>query len=648
MLFFGGIVRFRIAAVGLAVLAMGFGAVSAQAAQDDATIAAAMSAIADGKLRAAMLDADRGEVLSLIVPADAASALGRIGFDIGDQVGSLPFRSAKATLEEMAEATRGGLAAGVSLNQIVPSLRPVNVPDWLRPLLMDASTLTGASRLHAEGWLGTGTSVAIIDSGIQASHPYFRDASGRSRVVAESCFVDLQVFTNAELPCPGGQNSVIGPAAADIGSDERFGHGTHVAGIAAGNASQAPGASGYTGMAPEANLVVSRVFGTWGALDSDITAAMDWVASVAATHKIASVNLSLGSYQARYFDCRAFTDSIYGAVTAKLRAAGVAIVAASGNNGGLIGIGSPACAEGWVAVGATDQLSRVASFSNVSEELDVLAPGVNIWSALPGDNFNAMSGTSMSAPVVAGAFALLRQAEPAVPVDAALDAMRSTGPRVNDVIVKNLSTLRVDMTLNQLAGSSEVLPVAPSPPLNVSVQPLDKALRIAWSVPSSDGGSPITGYFAEVQPAGSLCIPSSGTSCIVGGLTNGTAYRVSVYARNAFGSSSPTQTGQVRPSNDVPVPPQPQPEPKPRPGKVTDLSAKALKTAVRFSWRAPELAAGQAPVSYEYRVGRSIPKPTQMLSVRVQGKKGVPIRLSVRPVSKTGPGPWLSITGTPR
>ena len=150
----------------------------------------------------------------------------------------------------------------------------------------------------------------------------------------------------------------------------------------------------------------------------------------------------------------------------------------------------------------------------------------------------------------------------------------------------------------------------------------------------------MTGYVVDVRPGGYLCFPTGDTSCIVGGLSNGTAYSANVYARNAFGASSPARSGEVRPTNDVPDPP--------RPGAVTDLSATSLKAAVRFSWRAPQLAAGQGPVSYEYRVGRSIPKPTQMLSVRVQGKKGVPIKLTIRPVSKLGPGPWLSITATPR
>ena len=640
MSFFGGIVRSRIAAVGLAVLAIGFGTVPAQAAQGDAIIATSARAISDTKLRAAMLDGDRGEVISLIVPADAGSALGRIGFDIGDQVGSLPFFTAKATREEMVQATQEGLSAGVSLNRVVPGMRPVSVPDWMRPVLMNASELTGATRLHARGTAGQGTSIAIIDSGIQASHPYFRDAEGRSRVVAESCFVNLQIFATPDLPCPGGQSSAIGPGAADIGSDVRFGHGTHVAGVAAGNAAQAPGASGYTGMAPEANLVVSRVFGSWGATDADIAAALDWVASVAPTHNVAAVNLSLGFFQSRYFDCQALADSIYATVTAKVRAAGVAIIAAAGNEGSLTGIGVPACGQGWVSVGATDLLTRVATFSNISSDVDLIAPGVAIWSALPFDSFDALSGTSMAAPAVSGAFALIRQAVPSVTSDAALEAMRASGPRIDDVIVKDLPTLRVDMALSRLTNDGEAAPTVPGSPGNVSIQPMDRAVRVSWSAPPHDGGSPMTGYVVDVRPGGYLCFPTGDTSCIVGGLSNGTAYSANVYARNAFGASSPARSGEVRPTNDVPDPP--------RPGAVTDLSATSLKAAVRFSWRAPQLAAGQGPVSYEYRVGRSIPKPTQMLSVRVQGKKGVPIKLTIRPVSKSGPGPWLSITGAPR
>lgn len=625
----------------LVMLGLSLLVVPVQAAERPSASGPKLSALADAQLRQAIAGARSHEPLDLIVPEAATASLAALGVEIGSRVGTLPFYTARATRDDVAQATRAGLTRGMSLNQVVRAVRPAEVPDWMRPLLMNASELTGALRLHADGLKGQGTSVAVIDSGIQASHPYFRDAAGRSRVVAESCFVSLQIFTNPELPCPGNQSSVIGPGAADIGSDKRFGHGTHVAGVAAGNAAEAPGASGYTGMAPEATLVVSRVFGTGGAADSDITAALDWVASLAPTHNIAAVNLSLGFFQSRYFDCRSLMDSIYGAVSAKTRAAGVAIVASAGNEGSLMSISAPACAEGWVSVGATDSLSRVAAFSNVGEELDIMAPGVNIWSAVPGDTFEAWSGTSMASPVVAGAFALLRGADPTATVAAGLAAMRSTGPRINDVIVKDLPTLRVDMALSQLQDRPDVGPVAPSPPLNVSVQPMDRAVRITWGAPSSDGGSAINGYIANVMPAGSFCAPSGETSCVIGGLTNGTAYRASVYARNAYGVSAPVLTEEFRPTQDVPVPP------RPKPGAVTDLTAQSLTGAIRVSWRAPQLVAGQGPVSYEYRVGRSIPKPTQMLSVRVEGKKGIPIKVGVRPVSKGGPGPWLSVTSTP-
>lgn len=634
--------RFRIAGIAVSIFALGMTAVPVQAAQDDAVIATSARAIGDTKLRAAMLNSDRGEVLSLIVPEGVIGQLTSVGFEVGDRVGSLPYFTARATREEMVQATKEGLGTGVSLNRLVPGVRPADVPDWMRPVLMNTSELTGATRLHAKGTSGVGTSIAIIDSGIQASHPYFRDASGRSRVVAESCFVSLQFNPNPDLPCPGGQGSAIGPGAADIGSDVRFGHGTHVAGVAAGNAAQAPGASGYTGMAPEANLVVSRVFGSWGATDADIAAALDWVASVAPTHNIAAVNLSLGFFQSRYFDCQALADSIYATVTAKVRAAGVAIVAAAGNEGSLTGIGVPACGNGWVSVGATDLLTRVAAFSNISADVDLLAPGVAIWSSLPFDSFDALSGTSMAAPAVAGAFALIRQAAPSASSDAALEAMRASGPRINDVIVKDLPILRVDAALSQLTGDPEAAPTVPEPPVNVSIQPMNGAVRVSWSAPPRDGGSPITGYVVEARPGGAFCLPTGDTSCIIGGLSNGTAYATNVYARNAFGASSPARSGEVRPTNDVPDPP------RPRPAAVKDLGVQSLKGAIKVSWRAPYLAAGQGPVSYEYRVGRSIPKPTQMLSVRVEGKTGIPIKVTVRALNKTGPGPWVSITGTPR
>ena len=607
------------------------------AREESSSHVSSLRSIPDRALRGALIARRRGEELRVIVPDGDAVRLAELGFDIGKRVGGLPFQTATASRQEILRAADLGLTSGVSLDRMIPMPSPVAIPDWRKPFIMNASELTGASRLHAQGITGKGTAIAVIDTGIQASHPYFRDEAGRSRVVAESCFVSTEYFT-PDLPCPGGQDRVIGPGAADIGSDMRFAHGTHVAGIAAGNAAMDPKAEGYTGIAPDANLVISRVFGSFGAIDSDISAALAWVASQASVHSISAVNLSLGFYSSRYLDCTSFSDSIYGEVTARLQAAGVAIVAASGNNGGLIGIGTPACGTGWVSVGATDELSRVAAFSNVSDDLDLIAPGTAIWSSMPGNEFAELSGTSMASPVVAGAFALLREALPGTTAAAGLAAMRASGPRFDDIIVQDLPTLRVDLAYSQLTAGTVVGPYAPAPPSQVIATPRSQAVSVRWT-PGADGGAPITGYFAVSDPGGTICFAkSTETGCILGNLTDGTPYTVTVWAQNAFGASLPSQPS-------APVVPSDQARP---PTAVTDLKAAGVTGGIRITWGPPEMPEEADGVSYRYRVGSGPWIPTTSLSAQVKAKPRTPVTIRVRAVSAFGMGPVSILTATAR
>ena len=478
----GGVMRASVIAVVSVLMTVGLAAPAAYAAigtdeQHGSDVARPL--VGDPALQSALLISRRDAPLRLVVPQSSASDLAREGFEIGEAVGSLPFTRASATPLEVEAAAQAGLAGGVALDALIPhpmraaEVGPRNDTD------IDWAGVTGAQALQARGFTGRGTAIAVIDSGIQASHPYFRGADGRSRVVAESCFVQNEWFT-PDFPCPGGGATAIGPGAADTGSrtDVPWPHGTHVAGIAAGNAAQATGAKGFTGMVPDANLVISRVFGFGGAWTSDIAQALDWVAGLAATHNVSAVNLSLGSPSTRYFECSG--DGMYLAVTSKLRAAGVAIVASSGNDSNPMFIGSPACTSGWVSVGATDWLGRVANFSNVSENIDIMAPGQNLWSSVPVNDFASYAGTSMASPVVAGAFGLMRQAMPSTSPDAVLTAMRATGPPIDDIVVKDLPTLRVDRVYNLLADRSY-----PAMATDVRVATTPTSVTVSWSVAES-------------------------------------------------------------------------------------------------------------------------------------------------------------------
>src|SRR5947209_16063733 len=115
-----------------------------------------------------------------------------------------------------------------------------------------------------------------------------------------------------------------------------------------------------------------------------------------------------------------------------LRATGLATVIGSGNDGSTSQLSAPACVCSAVSVGATTKDDGVADYSNVAPFLSLFAPGDENISSYPGESFAVASGTSMAAPHVAGAWAILKQAAPTASVDEILAAMTSTGVPITD------------------------------------------------------------------------------------------------------------------------------------------------------------------------------------------------------------------------
>jgi subtilisin family serine protease len=124
----------------------------------------------------------------------------------------------------------------------------------------------------------------------------------------------------------------------------------------------------------------------WGYM-SDIIEGIMW----AATNNMNVINLSLGASTG--------SQSMHDAVVAA-KNAGVVVIAAAGNNGGAVGY--PAAYPEVIAVSAIDQNKSIASFSNRGPEIDLAAPGVNIYSTYKGTGFATLSGTSMATPHVVG------------------------------------------------------------------------------------------------------------------------------------------------------------------------------------------------------------------------------------------------------
>jgi serine protease AprX len=275
----------------------------------------------------------------------------------------------------------------------------------------------GADKLWAAGITGKGVGVAVIDSGISGSKPDFKGATGSTRITA----------------------NVISSGATRPGDD--VGHGTHVAGILAGNSFNRDVADAsygaYVGIAPEASVIALKVADDAGAVTMvDVITALQFTVDHKDELGIRVVNLSLSSdTPGSYLD-----DPINAAVEFVWHS-GIVVVVAAGNRGAAAdAVQYPPGNDPYaISVGATDELGTPDPSDDVTTpessrgvtqdgatKPDVLAPGAHIVAPLAmGSAFQALcpscvvageylriGGTSMAAPVVAGAAALLLQARP--------------------------------------------------------------------------------------------------------------------------------------------------------------------------------------------------------------------------------------------
>ncbi|MER8005891.1 S8 family peptidase [Streptomyces sp. NPDC094149] len=246
----------------------------------------------------------------------------------------------------------------------------------------------GAPAAWAAGYDGKGVKVAVLDTGIDTTHP------------------DLASAVKASKNFTGTGST-----------DDMAGHGTHVAATLAGSGARSGGR--YKGVAPGAGILNAKVLNDSGeGSDSSVIAGLEWAAGQGA--KVA--NLSLGQ------EDTPGEDPVEAAVNALSKSTGMLTVAAAGNEGPDAGtVDSPGAAESALTVGAVDGEDRLADFSSTGPTADsalkpdLTAPGVDIVSAKAAhghmgdpaaDGYVSMSGTSMATPHVAGAAAILAQRHP--------------------------------------------------------------------------------------------------------------------------------------------------------------------------------------------------------------------------------------------
>ncbi|MGP3982608.1 S8 family serine peptidase [Streptomyces sp. KR80] len=309
---------------------------------------------------------------------------------------------------------------GQAAHELAPGLTRI----WLdgRARLMDdeSNAQIGAPTAWQAGFTGKGVKVAVLDGGYDRTHP---DLEGRVTAAKD--------FTGD----------------ADGPKDEH-GHGTHVAGTVAGTGKAAGGA--YKGVAPDAELLVGRVCGTEECPESAVIAGMEWAAGQARI-----VNMSLGS------DPSDGTDPLSVAATNLTASTGALFVAAAGNRAAPSSIGGPAAADAVLAVGSVNKKDEESWFSSKGPRRgdsavkpDLSAPGEDIVAARAAgtslgtpvnDHYTSLSGTSMAAPHVAGAAAILAQQHPDWKAEELKTALTSSSDPVGGLWVFEHGTGRLDV-----------------------------------------------------------------------------------------------------------------------------------------------------------------------------------------------------------
>ncbi|WP_078381234.1 S8 family peptidase [Sutcliffiella halmapala] len=260
---------------------------------------------------------------------------------------------------------------------------------------------------HSQNVIGTGVKVAVLDTGIDSSHEDLRVAGGASFVSGE----------------------------ADALTDGN-GHGTHVAGtIAALNNNV-----GVLGVSYDVELYAVKVLSSSGSGTlSGIAQGIEW----AIDNEMDVINMSLGGSTGSS-TLKQASDNAYNS--------GIVVVAAAGNSGSFFGlintIGYPARYDSVIAVGAVDANNNRASFSSVGNELELMAPGVNINSTLPGNQYGSLNGTSMASPHVAGAAALILAKYPNLTNVEVRQKLRETATNLGSAFNYGHGVINVEEALN--------------------------------------------------------------------------------------------------------------------------------------------------------------------------------------------------------
>jgi subtilisin family serine protease len=369
----------------------------------------------------------------------------------------------------------------------------------LRTMLDVSAARIGAPPAWAEGFDGAGVTVAVIDSGIDTSHPDLAD-----RVIGARNFTDGDAL-------------------------DHDGHGTGVAGVIAGTGAASGGR--YRGIAPGAKLLDAKVCSGGYCDDSAVLAAMQWAAESGA--KV--INMSLGEDDTPELDLE---EVAVATLTAQY---GVLFVIAAGNSGERYEtVASPASADAALAVAAFDKADQLVGFSSrgprvgdLAMKPDIAAPGLDITTARSSANpegegfYDLHGGTSFATPHVAGAAAVLAQARPELgpaQLKATLMAAAQPNPAL-DAFTQGAGRVDVGRAIHQQVTSEPTgiscggprYPHDDDAPIATTLTyrnagDADAVLAIAVRASSSSGAAVPEGTFAV--SASSITVPAHGETAV--------------------------------------------------------------------------------------------------------------------------------------
>jgi subtilisin len=381
----------------------------------------------EGELTEAELAAQRGNIAAR--GNDVRSALRGRPHTVNHAYEAVPYMALSVSAAAVrALAQSGGIA---SIQEDVLE----------RPELGQSIPLIQQTELNGLPRTGNGRIVAVLDTGVQKAHTFLQRATGGTKVVAEACYALGSDGIAGAGNCPGGASTSVafGSGEPCTGAPTDCRHGTHVAGIAVGRSAT------LNGVARDGLLISINIFSIFASVascsPSPAPCALTWTSDqIAGLNRLilirpsfpalSSVNMSIGGSSS---SANCDGDSRKPAIDT-LRSFGIATVIAAGNNGFANAVSFPSCISTAITVGSTTDVfpETVSSFSNSSPLVELLAPGSNITSSVPGvGTFATFSGTSMATPHVAGAWAVLKYASPGASVPAVLDQFAQTGRLVS-------------------------------------------------------------------------------------------------------------------------------------------------------------------------------------------------------------------------